>query len=381
MTGRGAGATIGGRVTLLLAPHALTRLVAGRTVVLVSGTNGKTTTSHLLTAALRQLGSVATNHEGANMPEGLVRALGRDRRAPFAVLEVDESYLPRVASAVRPAAIVLLNLSRDQLDRVGEVRRLEARLRAAFAELSDTLLIANADDHLVSSAAESADRVLWVRAGQMWSADAGVCTTCGEDSVSCRCGAERADAAWALDGDNVCTPDGRRLPLNLRIPGRASRADATMAVATAVELGVPAGVALAAIRQVAAVNGRYQVLCVGGHQLRLLLAKNPAGWAETLSLLGDPDRAVVLAVNGREADGRDLSWLWDVPFEQLAGRPVVILGERQADLAVRLAYAGIPFEEARDLADAVARVNPGRADVIANYTAFRDIAGRLADGD
>ncbi len=384
VTKLGAGGTIGGRVTLLLASDALTRLASGRTIVLVSGTNGKTTTTHLLAAALRQLGPVATNHEGANMPEGLVRALGRDRRAPYAVLEVDESYLPQVASAVHPAAIVVLNLTRDQLDRVGEVRQLEARLRSCFAGLPGTLLVANADDRLVSSAAGAAQRVLWVRAGESWSADGGLCTKCGrvvaavEGPWSCRCEPDTRAAAWALDGDDVLTPDGRKLPLDLRIPGRASRADATMALATALEFGVPVAIALDAIRHVSAVNERYRVLRIGGLRLQLLLAKNPAGWLETLGLLSDREVSVVLAVNGREADGRDLSWLWDVPFERLNARHVVILGERQADLAVRLAYAGIPFAQARNIRHALSFLPPGAVDVVANYTSFRDITKELA---
>jgi UDP-N-acetylmuramyl tripeptide synthase len=379
----GAGAIIGGRVTLMLAPGALSRLAYGRTVVLVSGTNGKTTTSHLLAAALRSNSAVAANHEGANMPDGLVRALTRDRAAPVAVLEVDESYLPQVAAAVQPAMIVLLNLSRDQLDRVGEMRQLEAQLRDCFGRLPDTLVVANADDILVSSAAMEAPQVLWVSAGAPWSGDSGVCPRCARPILrcagdwSCVCGISRPHPAWTLDSRLVHTPDGRRLPIELQLPGRAARADASMALAAAVELGVPVGDALRRMNGVGSVSGRYHTARIAEQDVRLLLAKNPAGWLETLALLDDGDHSVVLVMNGREADGRDLSWLWDVPFERLLGRRVAIAGERRADLAVRLIYAGVTFDEAGDVPGALALVGPGSVDIIANYTPFLEIAKRF----
>jgi UDP-N-acetylmuramyl tripeptide synthase len=383
MTHRGAGAIIGGRVTLLLAPRALSRLARGRTIVLVSGTNGKTTTSHLLAAALRTNSAVAANCEGANMPDGLVWAMGRDRTAPVAVLEVDESYLPRVAAAVQPAIILLLNLSRDQLDRVSEVRQLEAQLRDCFSRLGDTLVIANADDILVSSAAMQASQVLWVAAGAPWSGDSGICPRCARpvvhsaESWSCACGTSRPHPAWVLDSQIIHTPDGRQLSIELQIPGRAARADAIMALAAAVELGISVGNALREMNQVWSINGRYQTARIAEHTVRLLLAKNPAGWWETLTLLDGGDQSVVLVVNGREADGRDLSWLWDVPFERLIGHQVAITGERRADLAVRLTYAGITFHQADDMPSALILLEPGSVDIIANYTPFLDISQKL----
>ena len=388
---------IGGRVTLALDPSALPRLAAGRRSALVSGTNGKTTTTRLLARALETAGPVATNAGGANLPYGLVAALsaaGPD--AGRAALEVDEAYLGRVADAVHPEAVVLLNLSRDQLDRINEVRMLAGRWRTATAALPDSAtVVANADDPMVVWGAQAAPRVIWVAAGISWRLDASGCPACdgridfgpasappGEATWSCTCGFSRPSIdVWLEDGAMV-TGEGR-LPLDLALPGRCNRANAAMAVTAARVMGADPARAAAAVATVADVDGRYGVVRVGGAPARLLLAKNPAGWAEIFDLLNPAPAPVVVAINARVADGRDPSWLWDVPFERLAGRTVVATGERCRDLAVRLRYAGVDHETVPDLAGAVARgathaVTPsGPVDVVANYTSFQSLR-RLA---
>ena len=177
--GRGAGGIIGGRVTLAVDPQALQHLACGRRTVLVSGTNGKTTTSHLLAALLRTVGPVAHNATGANMPDGAVSALAAHPDAALAVLEVDELYVAAVAEAVEPQVIVLLNLSRDQLDRGSEVRGVAAALSAALIRHPGTLVVANADDPMVVWAAAQAVRVVWVAAGRAWAGDTLGCPRCG----------------------------------------------------------------------------------------------------------------------------------------------------------------------------------------------------------
>jgi lipid II isoglutaminyl synthase (glutamine-hydrolysing) len=137
---------IGGLVAMTLDRSILRQLGTGRRTVVVTGTNGKSTTTRMTAAALRTLGGVATNAEGANMDAGLVAALAADRNAALAVLEVDEMHVPHVADAVEPAAIVLLNLSRDQLDRVGEINVIERRLRAGLAAHPQVVVVANCDD-------------------------------------------------------------------------------------------------------------------------------------------------------------------------------------------------------------------------------------------
>ncbi|MGH3770350.1 MAG: Mur ligase family protein, partial [Pseudonocardiaceae bacterium] len=139
--GLGAGSIIGGRVTLALDAQALRRLAAGRRVVLVSGTNGKTTTSHLVAAAVRTAGRVAHNAGGSNMADGAVAALAEARDAEYAVIEVDELHLAAIAEAIDPAVLVLLNLTRDQLDRATEVGAIASSVGQALARHPRTVVV------------------------------------------------------------------------------------------------------------------------------------------------------------------------------------------------------------------------------------------------
>jgi len=404
--GRGSGSVIGGHAILALEPRALARFSAGRLSVLVSGTNGKSTTTSLLTSALEAvLGEdVATNVDGANLPTGLAVALARARRGAPVVLEVDEAWLARVALEVRPDVLVLLNLSRDQLDRNNEVRQLAERWRRAASELpGPAVVVANADDPLVAWAAMAASRTVWVGAGLSWRADAVGCPSCGNqisfadegadrEGWQCRsCELARPEPAFSLElcqGGLWCAVAGpSRQPIDLRLPGRANAANALMALA-AVDALVNAGLggsglalncedlsrrALKAMATVEQVAGRYSVVERAGTTARLLLAKNPAGWAEVFEMLAPPPAPVVVAVNARTADGRDPSWIWDVPFERLAGRRVVASGERCLDVAVRLHYADVQHLCEPDLLAALSKAGPGKVDAVANYTAFHQL--------
>jgi UDP-N-acetylmuramyl tripeptide synthase len=170
--------------------------------------------------------------------------------------------------------------------------------------------------------------------------------------------------------------DGVELPLRLKLPGGHNNANAASAVAAAESVGVTPGAAIDAISGIVDVCGRYRTVRRSGHSVRLILAKNPAGWLETLPLLGGGD-AVVIAVNAREADGKDLSWLWDVPFESLRDTRVVASGERAADLSVRLRYAEVDHETEPDPLAAVDALPAGSVQLVGNYTAFRDVTRRL----
>ena len=357
---------IGGRLTLAIDPRALERLAAGQVVALVTGTNGKTTTTRLLTAAMGTQGPVSTNAAGANLVSGLVSALARHPAGSAAVLEVDEGLLPQAIAAVHPVVVVLLNLSRDQLDRTGEVRMHAQRWRAALEGSPAAHVVANVDDPLVTWAARAAAAVTWVGTGQRWRLDAASCPQCGArivwapppgDGWACSaCDLRRPEPDMWLDGDTLVFADGRRLQVQLTLPGWANRANAAMAVAGAVAAGADAEASLRAMTGVADVAGRYQVVAIGGGvRARLLLAKNPAGWAEALDLLRPGPLPVVVGINARIQDGRDPSWLWDVPFERLRGRFVVATGERGRDLAVRLHYAEVEHQFVADELDAIRR--------------------------
>ncbi|MFJ8146083.1 MurT ligase domain-containing protein [Streptomyces sp. NPDC096094] len=383
--GRGSGSVIGGKVALRLDPDLLARLAQHLDVTLVSATNGKTTTTRLIAEALKAAGPVVSNALGANMPAGITSALAAGSDSRYGVIEVDEKYLVGVAQATEPKCIALLNLSRDQLDRAAETRMLAENWREGLTG-SKAVIVANADDPLVVWAASSSPNVIWVAAGQMWKDDAWSCPACGgvmqrpgDDWFCGECGFRRPTPSWALSGDHVLDPHGSAWPIHLQLPGRANKANAASSAAVAAVFGVPPQVALERMYQVQAVAGRYDVVQFQGRDLRLLLAKNPAGWLETFSLIDPPPTPVILSVNARGADGTDTSWLWDVDYTRLTGHPICVIGDRKLDLAVRLEVANQQFQVCEDLDQAVQLCPPGRIEVIANYTAFQDLRRRVGN--
>ncbi|ART67687.1 UDP-N-acetylmuramyl peptide synthase [Mycobacterium dioxanotrophicus] len=396
VTGRGAGAMIGGLVAMTLDSSILRQLGRGRRTVVVTGTNGKSTTTRMTAAALATVGPVASNSEGANMDAGLVAALAGARTANLAALEVDEMHVPHVSDAVDPSVIVLLNLSRDQLDRVGEINHIERTLRGGLARHPDAVIVANCDDVLMTSAAYDNPNVVWVAAGGSWAGDSVSCPRSGEiivrDGVSWySTGSDfkRPSPQWWFDDTHIYGPDGLVLPMTLALPGAVNRGNATQAVAAAVALGADPAAAVAAVSGVDEVAGRYRTVQIGSHTARILLAKNPAGWQEALSMVDKQAAGVVISVNGQVPDGEDLSWLWDVSFEHFADEPlarreagtdavVVAAGERGTDLAVRLGYAGVEHTLVHDTVAAIDSCPPGHVEVIANYTAFLQLNRRIS---
>jgi UDP-N-acetylmuramyl tripeptide synthase len=227
-----------------------------------------------------------------------------------------------------------------------------------------------------------------------WQLDAVGCPSCegriefGEGSWACRdCGFARptVEAELVVDGTDVPTAvwaDGRRHEIRLVLPGRFNRANALLAAVAAEACGIDAGQALDAMAEVKEVAGRFTVRAFDAAQARLMLAKNPAGWDELLDLVAGGSAPLVVSINARVADGADPSWLWDVPFERLAGRTVVATGDRFRDLSVRLQYAGVAHTTEADPARAVITAAGGDGnvvvDVIGNYTAFHDLLGAPA---
>ncbi|WP_322781070.1 MurT ligase domain-containing protein [Frankia sp. Cas4] len=386
--GRGSGEMIGGKLALQVSPQILTEVAAGRLAACVSGTNGKTTTTRLLARALGTLGPVKSNSGGANMAPGVLAALSRPPFDATAALEVDEIWLPKVARQILPRAVVLLNISRDQLDRSNETRRIASLWRELGADLPDATVVANVDDPLVVWAASSWANQTWVSAGQNWTADAMVCPQCARllhrnsSGWWCDCGLARPEPLVAVIGPGELLWFGSHVKASIDLPGRVNLGNAAMAAAAARLFGVEVGDALGAMTGLGDVQGRYQEveLDENGVRGRLLLAKNPAGWVEMMELLNTaPARPVIIDFNSQTADGRDPSWIWDVPFERLAGRQVLVTGERKEDMSVRLAYAEVPHTVHPDAESAASTVaQEGTVDVVANYTAFRDILGRVA---
>ena len=388
VAGKGSGASIRGKVMLGIDRRALEKLLADRRVAVVTGTNGKTTTTHLLTAAMRASmadpDEVATNADGANLAHGIASAVATRPHASIAVLETDERVVPTVLDAGAPEVMVLLNLSRDQLDRNHEITSLVRGWRQALAKAGDLgpVVVANACDPLIVWSAQPARRIIWVDTRDPWTQDATLCPACGqvlrrEDGRwFCPAGdLEQPEADYVLEGDVVVDPLGKRWTLDLQVPGRFNLANAACAFAAARVLGVPADQAIAGMHTVQAPSGRYAVGTFNGTQGRLLLAKNPAGWSESIPLA--TTNPVILAMNAAAADGRDMSWLWDVEFEQLSDQHVICTGPRAQDLAVRLDYGGVEHTVTPDLMEAFADPRlaqvEGPIDVLSTYTPFQKL--------
>jgi len=389
VTGRGAGATISGRVINALAPDALAELAQGLRVGLVSATNGKTTTTRLLAAALRTGDvPVTSNSTGANLTSGIAPVLGRAVRPGIAALEVDERVVARVVDPLQAELLVFGNLSRDQLDRYGEVHAVGAAWRAVAESHPELHVVANASDPHVVWAAQPAT-VTWVTLGLHWRSDAATCPKCGallrwtDDRFACSTGDfVQPETPNHLAGNDLVLEGDVRVPLRLALPGEWNRWNAALAVTAAVtHFRIDPTLAADAAGTVDTVAGRYmRVPLPDGRHARVLLAKNPAGWSEVLHWVAAAQVPTVIAVNARVADGKDPSWLWDVPYELLRGLPAAAAGERCLDVAVRLRYADVEHHVDADPLRAAAGL-PGEEPVLlCTYTQFSALYRRFGDG-
>ncbi len=385
VSGRGQGGSLPGRLALSIdhdfiehASHGI-----GRPIV-VTGTNGKTTTTAFVREFLKGMGATIAN-EGANMSGGVAGALlDVPGGVVYGVFEVDESYVARVSRGIGASAILVLNLSRDQLDRSAEVRVIADRV--AKASESAEIAIVNADDPMAFWAVRDFSRIIAVAGNQApWRLDAGSCPNCGNEVVwedgswACDCGYARPKPDYWITADNeVACVDGTRFPLEGLIPGEFNAFNAAMAYAAVREnFGVrPQVVSLGGL----ALGGRFGAWKLtrvwGRPTIKTYLAKNPAGWHAIFDVLEkDNAKVVILGLNDRVADGRDTSWIWDVDFEKLRVRHVVVTGDRALDMALRCETAGLSVAVEPNHARAVR--NAVRLDrelsYLGNYTAFGDL--------
>jgi UDP-N-acetylmuramyl tripeptide synthase len=428
LTGRGGGTALPGAVALKVDPRLLEKLTVSLPMgsVVVAGTNGKTTTSRIIASMFQETGwRVAHNRSGSNLARGVTAALAehhapRGKQADLAVIECDENAFPEIVRAVRPRLVLLLNLFRDQLDRYGELETISLHWRPVIAQLPpETTLAVNADDpRLEELASQTPAKVvrfgLGIETGRLaelpHAADAAYCRVCGARL-------EYRTVYLAHLGDYVCPACGnQRAPLDVeavaveqrgfagqRISIRSNESPELLVVETslpglynaynivaAVTAGQVFGVDPAVIRNTLAgfrpAFGRLEEVVYRGVTMTLALAKNPVGFNELIRTLADADRfdLLVIAINDLDADGRDVSWLWDVDFEGLAGDRVprlIAAGLRGADLAVRMKYAGYPADRLDDslagrplgeLPDALVSRMPdgGRVFILLTYTAL-----------
>ena len=377
----GGGTTVPGKLLWKLDPGAVDRLAARLPFgsALVSATNGKTTTAAMSAEILRPRMRLAHNRAGANLVSGVASTLLDARDAELGLFEVDEAALPEVAARVRPRCVCLGNLFRDQLDRYGELEHVARRWREAVRSLGrDAALVVNGDDPQVGDLArERSGAVVYgiddprhARATLQHAADSKYCVRCGTpyaytaayvghlgDYRCPKCGHTRSAltiratdvelrgltaAAFLLE-----TPEGRR-KVQLRVPGLYNVYNALAAAALARALGSTLDEIVAGLERFDAAFGRFERIPIGDRTLLMLLVKNPAGANEAIRTVvdGGAPSLVVIALNDGIADGRDVSWIWDVDFEPLvpALERLVATGDRAAELALRFKYGGLDPE-------------------------------------
>ncbi len=425
--GRGGGTSLPGVVLLKIDPgavRALSERLAGGSV-LVSATNGKTTTTRLLAGALRETGrDVVTNTAGANLLTGVATALAEAHPGPRStatgLFEVDEAALPGVAARVSPRVMVLMNLFRDQLDRYGELEVLADRWTAMLASLHPLPhLILCADDPAIAALAPEGAAVTWFGVDDPAASSAEL--SHASDSTRCRvceaplvyrqvwlghlgswectaCGVARPSPDVAVidaglrgargSAPRIRTPEGD-VTIELTLPGLHNVMNAAAALAAAIAMGVPARDAATAISGVPAAFGRAERVWLDGREVVLLLAKNPTGANENVrTLMLEPGQHdLLVALNDRIADGRDVSWIWDVDWEQVLPRVrrLTVTGERAHDMALRFRYAGMDMDllhiepdHAVALPSALAAVPAGGTlEVLPTYTAMHEIRADL----
>jgi lipid II isoglutaminyl synthase (glutamine-hydrolysing) len=426
LAGTGGGTTVPGKLLWKLDPGAVDELARRLPLgsALVSATNGKTTTAAMAAGILRRKLRLAHNSSGANLVSGVASTLLAARGAELGLFEVDEAALPEVARRLRPRAVCLGNLFRDQLDRYGELELVAERWRAAVAELGEeSALVVNGDDPQIGDLARERDPGKRTIFGVDDPRHAHPSLQHAADSKWCvRCGTAYEYAAAYIGhlGDYRCpacsharppldvvarqielggvervsfdliTPDGSRR-VRLGVPGLYNVYNALGAASLARALGASLDEIHAGLEAFHAAFGRFERIELDGKSLLVLLIKNPAGANEAIRTLltGKAPSLVLAALNDATADGRDVSWIWDVDFEPLlpALEQLIATGDRAAELALRFKYAGfderaievVPeLEAALDLA---LELTPRGGELIAlpTYTAMlalRDVVAR-----
>jgi len=420
MAGRGGGTTLPGKLLWKLDPAAIdalaTRLPQGS--VAVSATNGKTTTTAMVAEILRPHVRVAHNDSGANLVSGVASALLEARDAELGLFEVDEGALPEVSRRVRPKALLLCNLFRDQLDRYGELELVAGRWRAAVAALPHAQLVVNGDDPQVGALARPGGRVFGLddprvaRPALQHAADSKYCLRCGTpyeyaaayvghlgDYRCPNCGHARPPLDVTARDIELRGLDGAAFTLvaaegearvELRLPGLYNVYNALGAASLALALGIGLDDVRDGLARFSAAFGRFERIPIGDRRVLMLLIKNPAGANEAIRTLveGAASRVAVIALNDGIADGRDVSWIWDVDFEPLLDGldRLVASGSRAAELALRFAYGGfdrdrIEVVPALDAAlDRGLELTPagGELTVLPTYTAMLALRRTLA---
>ena len=424
LVGAGGGTTVPGKVLTSLDPDLLDRLARRLPLgsALISATNGKTTTAAMAAQILAPRVRLAHNSSGANLMSGVTSSLLSATGAELGLFEVDEAALAGVAERVRPRALSLGNLFRDQLDRYGELEHVAERWRLVVSGLDpEATLVVNGDDPRVGDLArERAGSVVYgledprhAAPELLHAADSKWCLRCGHPyeysavyvghlgAYRCpACGHSRPELDVVARGIELRGLDGvdfsletaaERRAVRLAVPGLYNVYNALGAASLGLALGASLDDIVSGLERFGAAFGRFERIAVGDERVLVLLVKNPAGANEAVRTLvaGGAPRLAVLALNDEIADGRDVSWIWDVDWEPLlAGlERVVVTGERAAEMALRCKYGGFPadaIEVVPELGAALDRgleLSPsgGELVVLPTYTAMLALRRIVAD--
>ncbi len=394
LLGRG-GTDLPGRLALKICPDLLGVLAKTVTVVIVTGTNGKTTTSRMIEQAFIDAGiSYFANKTGANLISGITAefavhsTLTGKCKHTHAVIESDEAAFKLVSKYIDPKAVLVTNVFRDQLDRYGEVTHTLNNIRIGLSNCKNATVCLNADDSLSASLAqELPNRIVFygvntpiykTRVEEV--SDAPYCIHCKSEYVydfvtyghlggyRCpNCGYHRPTpdvavtevlAADTEHSEVAIEMDGVRYDTNVNLPGGYNIYNAVSAMAAGKALGLDPAVVNQSLSQFSCGFGRMEKFDIDGHSLRMILIKNPAGCNQVLNFLTDATEPFlfVACLNDRAFDGKDISWIWDVDFEKLTEMGdlltgVIVSGVRADDMATRFKYAGIPKEKLRIIKD------------------------------
>jgi len=415
---RGGGSTLPGKVALKLNRNILTKLACGQYVILVTGTNGKTTTSDMIVKALQASGlTVINNSAGANMTPGIVTAFVKyykffDKRPNrYAVIEVDEAYMRQVTSMTHPKMIVVTNIFRDQLDRYGETTTTYKFIFDGIKNAPNAKLILNGDESMLGNM-PIPNTCIYYGFENYGKPEIAANT----ESIFCRdcktkyeyksvvfnhlgnyhcpnCGHTRPELNYTITDVRLSPNDSQFLLNNdevaVGVPGLYNIYNATTAYAVAETLGVEGSTIKNSLATQESKFGRFESIKVDEKMMKLLLIKNPAGCNQCIDTVAIDEEEVTLMflLNDKYADGRDVSWIYDAHFEKLAGMKVskvIIGGDRAYDMAIRLKVAGLDknnFTVCKDYDEVMDAVKKQEKDVYAftTYTAMTSFRGYLVD--
>lgn len=422
------GTTLPGRSAMVFDKKILEVVSKGMEVIVVTGTNGKTTTCRMIEHALTSTGeAVLANRSGANLLPGITAEFvanadlkGRPKKR-IAVIECDEGALKQVVPLVKPKVVCVTNLFRDQLDRYGEVMNILEQIRIGLEKVPESILCLNADCSLTSSLAlKLPNKVFYygvdIPVGDQKEpvlSDARYCIRCGEKyeytyhtyahlgGFHCpKCGYSRHETDLGVTGISGMTaqgtsvslhlPDNQKKEAHIALPALYNVYNALAMLCVFHATGRKVQDALPSLADVQSSFGRMETFHLGKTEIQMILVKNPAGCNQAISYLDslDEDFNAVFCLNDQAADGRDISWIWDADYEKICQgqhmKKVLVYGSRAEDLQLRLKYAGCPEEhiwQAKSTGDILDMLKKSELPVfiLPNYTSMLKVRAALSE--